>query len=308
MADVYSNAHIVIAANRSDNCNKGCFHVRQDRPTVIIDLSGGLNAVHATTLFPTDQDVLWNLGGSWFRGEPLSTRGWALQERILARRIVHYNSRQLYFECDAGIIAEDGSYQQNRLSDLSELRHPQTNPHDNTGVPDTWFWLLYHFGDRKLTKPTDKLPAMSGLARLIQKRTNSEYVAGLWSDSLTDGIAWAAHGRGAPVSWHEYVGPSWSWASYDGTVARLAPPTQPAIYEVLEWHVELRHAEHPFGEVKGAWLKIQGPVVPLRPSLAKKDEHEAQSDHVDSTLPLKLRTPYSEDEKGPTLDLDFIDA
>ena len=42
-------------------------------------------------------------------GEALSTRGWALQERLLSRRILHYASDQMYFECQEGILAEDGA-------------------------------------------------------------------------------------------------------------------------------------------------------------------------------------------------------
>ena len=42
-------------------------------------------------------------------GEPLSTRGWTLQERLLAPRVLHYASDQMYWECREGIIAEDGA-------------------------------------------------------------------------------------------------------------------------------------------------------------------------------------------------------
>lgn len=309
MVDVYSNAYIVIAASRSDDCDKGCFHVRQDRPTVIIDLPGGVNAIHATILFHTDQDVLygWNEGN--FDGEPLSTRGWALQERVLARRVVHYNSRQLYFECAAGILAEDGSYIQCRPSDLSELRRPETDAHDTAKVPEIWYSLLFSVGGRRLTKPTDKLPAMSGLARLVQMKTNAEYVAGLWSNSLIEGIAWSARGRGGPVSREEYIGPSWSWASYDGITART-PYTPPALAEVLDWHVDLKHAENPFGEVTNAWIRVKGHVAPLRPSPPEKCKDEAQYYRAGITPRLMVCTPYSEDEdeEGPFLSLDYYDA
>lgn len=304
MVDVYSNAHIVIAANRSDDCNKGCFHVRQGRPTEIIDLPGGLEAIHATTLFQTDQDVLFVPAERNFRGEPLSTRGWALQERVLARRIVHYNSRQLYFECAAGMLAEDGSRSTSRLSDLSELRRPESNPHDIAPAMDTWHSLLEAYGARRLTEPTDKLPAMSGLARLVQKRTNAEYVAGLWSNSMIEGMAWWASGRGAPVSRDGYIGPSWSWASYDGMVFR-STYCQPAISEVLDWHVDLKHAENPFGEVTSAWLRIRGPLAPLRPSPPEKYGHEAQLHRAGITSRPKVSTPYSEDEEGHILHLDY---
>lgn len=307
MVDVYSNAYIVIAASRSDDCNKGCFHLRQDRPTVIIDLPGGLDAIHVTTLFLTDQDVLFTSSRGKFHGEPLSTRGWALQERVLAKRIVHYNSRQLYFECAAGILAEDGSYIQGRLSDLTELHRPLTDPHGITRVPGIWYSLLDSFGGRKLTKPTDKLPAMSGLARLVQKRTNAEYVAGLWSNAMIQGMAWSGRGSGAPVSRDEYIGPSWSWASYDG-IASCTAYNPPALSEVLDWHVDLKHAENPFGEVTSAWIRIKGPVAPLRPSPPEKCGHEAQFYRAGISPRLMVCTPYSEDEEGPLLNLDYNDA
>lgn len=305
MVDVYSNAHIVIAAGRSDDCNKGCFHVRRGRPTEIIDLPGGLEAVHASTLFQTDEDLLSPADRN-FRGEPLSTRSWALQERVLARRVVHYNSKQLYFECAAGILAEDGSFSQNRLSDLSELRHPESDYHDTTEKPGAWYWLLRSYGGRKMTKPTDKLPAMSGLARLVQSKTNAEYVAGLWSNSMVKELAWLADGRRAPVSRDEYIGPSWSWASYDGLVSRNAAYHPSAISEVLDWHVDLKHAENPFGEVTSAWLRIRGPVVPLRPR--PTDKPWCYRAGIPSGL--IACTPYSKDEawEKPILNLDYPDS
>jgi hypothetical protein len=42
-------------------------------------------------------------------GEPLSSRAWTLQERLLAPRVLHYASDQMYWECREGIIAEDGA-------------------------------------------------------------------------------------------------------------------------------------------------------------------------------------------------------
>jgi len=40
--------------------------------------------------------------------EPLNARAWTLQERILAPRVLHYGSKQMFWECKEGLLAEDG--------------------------------------------------------------------------------------------------------------------------------------------------------------------------------------------------------
>lgn len=74
MCDVYSNAYLVIAANRSVDCSGGCFHTRQPRSQAVISLPGDVGKVHATMVFPSDQQCAFNLAE--FRHEPLSKRGW----------------------------------------------------------------------------------------------------------------------------------------------------------------------------------------------------------------------------------------
>lgn len=74
MCDVYSNAHLVIAANRAPDSNGGCFHVREPRPKSVIDLPGQNHQVHATLLYPSDQHASFKSQDRF--DEPLSQRGW----------------------------------------------------------------------------------------------------------------------------------------------------------------------------------------------------------------------------------------
>lgn len=49
-------------------------------------------------------DIAYEYGQSrWYK------RGWVLQERLLSRRIIHYGALQIYWECNHGLYAEDGS-------------------------------------------------------------------------------------------------------------------------------------------------------------------------------------------------------
>ncbi|ORY13489.1 heterokaryon incompatibility protein-domain-containing protein, partial [Clohesyomyces aquaticus] len=48
----------------------------------------------------------------------------------------------------------------------------------------SWFEMVEKYSARKLTRGTDKLKAMSGIAYFIQKNTTLQYSAGLWKEML----------------------------------------------------------------------------------------------------------------------------
>jgi hypothetical protein len=70
-----------------------------------------------------------------------------------------------------------------------------------------------------LTKQTDRLPALSGLAKRVLPLLG-DYLAGMWSDTLVSDLMWRVNKLdcefGRPVN---YTGPSWSWASINGPVS-----------------------------------------------------------------------------------------
>lgn len=70
----------------------------------------------------------------------------------------------------------------------------------------------------KLAKSTDKLPALCGFASLFTRRLGAEYVPGLWSDVLIEGLACQDLGSGkiSSEACSGYIGLTWSWANYDG--------------------------------------------------------------------------------------------
>ncbi|KAI7783421.1 hypothetical protein LA080_011982 [Diaporthe eres] len=315
MVDVYSNAHVVIAANRSDDCNGGIFHSRMARPETTFKLPGGADHVQAMLLFQSDQRVAFT--ATEFLGEPLTRRGWALQERVLAKRVIHYNTRQVYFECDQGIFAEDGSHKKERYCRLNDRLAPSLEiPTGNSSasLPDyeadlrIWDALVWGYGRRKLSKPTDRLPAISGLARLFHKRFGGQYVAGIWSKAMMEGLAWQGLGERAPASQDQYIGPSWSWASYAGIGAMGPNPGWVDIADILDWHVDLKHEANPFGEVEDAWVRIRGPAIQLRHSTLESNEHEARLGRAEMRPLPRVCTPYSESENGTIMKTDHADV
>lgn len=269
MSDVYSGAHLVVSVDWAEDVSQGCFHHRDSRSAYPIDI---LPELVSKPLSPIDE-VYYD--GGRFPAEPLARRSWAFQERVLAQRVIHYTTQQVYYECNNGIVAEDGSSQSCRFSPINQGPEGQ----DVWGSRlKLWYDLVGEYGRRKLTRTTDKLPAISGLARIIGEKHEAQYLAGVWSDDIIFGITWGARGFHADNPPSEYVAPSWSWASYSGIAAswdRLYHVKNVA--KVLGWNIEPKNKADPYGEVVDASLRIRAPITPLIPGIVH--QLNATTDH-----------------------------
>ncbi|KAM0351006.1 hypothetical protein ACHAPU_002784 [Fusarium lateritium] len=274
MLTVYANAYLTVGAYKSKDTSEGLSAGLTRRYVELEYSSGDLRgtalafslATRAETI-PSDYVTLPN--------EPLSHRGWVLQERVLARRTLLYTSQQTCFECDKGIIGEDGLALDLRLIALnnilgedveSAIKHqdnthsPYRRPGQTEEVLVMWYELLWEYGERKLSHSSDKLPAISGLARIYANLLNDEYVAGLWRSHLLEGLLW----RGLNCRRvQDYRAPSWSWASVDGIPAVDELGNYERLGEVLDVKITLK-GENPYGEVTDGRLRLKAPMVPLR--------------------------------------------
>jgi len=304
MAAVYSQAYVVLAATGAARDSEGLFFPRTPPTYEVFSHArqGVTGTVHAFPI-PKDRRAA-SLGGySQLDKEPLSSRGWVLQERLLASRSLHFASDQIFFECYAHCRSEDGYKMSGRHNSIHE--EPGGSDRNPTQWsyrgPSIWYDIVRDYTRRELTKGSDKLPALSGLARIVEGQTGDTYVAGLWRSTLLEGILWQALGkhRGATNAPSEYRAPSWTWASIDCLAANLGlgecierntADTQRIsqwvdIGTVLDCHIELK-GENPYGEVTSGWIKIKAPVEPLTPSEEKEPDH----DTVPHQRALRLKT------------------
>ncbi|KAI1178906.1 HET-domain-containing protein [Nemania sp. FL0916] len=294
MIDIYSKSHLVIAANRATDSNDGIFHIRPHRSPVVIDVPGYGKDIHVQLIINQDE-------------HDVARRGF----RLLGRHILHYNTRQMYYECDRGVVGEDRSVQSSRFCSLSVLRPGMSEygPPDRDGYY-TWVNVLAAYGSRYLTKPTDKLPAMSGLAALFQAKVQAEYVAGIWDKSLVKGLAWQGilSEKLQTATPDEYTGPSWSWVGYHGTTGPIFNQDWINLAESVDWDVELKTETNPFGEVQSAWLRIRGPMTPLyaaEEATQKEQSHEDKMRRAGLIPEPLMRTRCSKDAENQSIILDY---
>lgn len=96
MEDVFSSAYCTIAASSAKSSLTGFLHEREPRASATVQTSKGpLYLAEAIDDFQADVEK-----------SVLNTRGWVLQERALSRRIIHFSSNQIYWECGKGIFCE----------------------------------------------------------------------------------------------------------------------------------------------------------------------------------------------------------
>ncbi len=298
MADVYRNAHLVLNAANSDADAAGFLRSRAAPDTVRIPRE----RVVLSLLPPEGRRWTERDGGrDNLAGEPISARAWCLQERVLPRRALQYGRHQMFWECELMCAGEDGDVVRQvgggalgRLCRTAGVavsvfdrkdRDPGREMEQGTNWA-AWHHMVEDYTARNITKHTDRLPALSGLAQGVVRERGGEYLAGLWKSGLLEGLLWckARSGSAALAPTPEYVAPSWSWASvagpvkfpiYDWYTQRAHWKAKMADFEPLAeylGHEMVKRDVDDFGRLQGGMLTLKAPllsVLAVRPRQAR---------------------------------------
>lgn len=159
---------------------------------------------------------------------PLYGRGWVFQESILAPRVIHVGQDQLYWQCQEELGCETFPWGMPPILSnqvgmhYQDLKQQLNLPSDQI-LGRLWPQIVEKYSSTKLTYESDRLVAISGLARLVASRVPDDYLAGLWKRRILFELCWS---KVSKVPWlerpttvrpshHSDVlhAPSWSWAS-----------------------------------------------------------------------------------------------
>jgi len=201
--------------------------------------------------------------------DPIDARGWTYQEEYLSSRYLKFTSDDIQWKCSAGAVCLCGEGIENEA--------PQYNSSYKQDDSDPWKVVVHGFSGRVFTNETDKLPAISGLAKRFaavqqEKGLQSRYIAGCWEDSimsLTD-LLWSVKRglepdkvAGPPKS---YIAPSFTWPSVNKRVSfdnKFNNRDLQPLCEVMRVDVQLASAGRPFGHaLPGGELVVRGPLIP----------------------------------------------
>ncbi|EQB54967.1 heterokaryon incompatibility protein [Colletotrichum gloeosporioides Cg-14] len=237
MMDIYANSFFTITERAPSSCKMGFLSRQQlgstewQRP-IRARVPPGLGPA-GDLLFARDGEV------EQFQVFYSDSRGWCLQKNILPQRRLVFDGREMAWHC--------------RERNMCECGHLD----EDVDLHREWLKLVELYSRRFLTRSSDKLAALTGLARLFQSRLvrakflsrdehiiaifdektlvtsdpsmapglPASYYAGLWRGSFVFGLAWTVEypllnktGHANHSKYKEYCAPSWSWASVDGPV------------------------------------------------------------------------------------------
>ncbi|KAK2762602.1 hypothetical protein FQN54_000775 [Arachnomyces sp. PD_36] len=270
MQDIYAKCYAMIAADDSPDAHGGLFTpvdgVNRTKHPVCGPGPGfsNVNAYFRLTHLrdPFHMEICHRIGDETTliessRGR-LNQRGWALQERVLAPRVLHFGRSEFAWECSETLSCEcqlkpTALDRESRFKALlvdRPLRDPALS-----GKADILLWthIVQEFTQRKLSYDTDILYALSGLASHMAAAAKAEYACGIWKEPLAEFLMWTviheakistfsdkldnalstqpfgleptsmpphpAVNIPVPPRRHEaYYAPTWSWASIIGPI------------------------------------------------------------------------------------------
>ena len=278
MCYVYESALVTFAALHSPSSDSGLFLQGPYRRTVRLETEVTGEPVAVYVRRGMDAGILGFIHGHW--NDPhhlnkgsgvLETRAWTLQEITLSPRILWFTSSELGWSCWTSTACE---CEPEQVSDWIEAdkdylkitSRALLNQDMGLDCPAIWRNVVQNFTSRDLTVPTDRLPAVSGLASALHEGDRGCYLAGLWESEISNQLLWAASDEDHSITpLEDGYAPSWSWASISGPV-RFVPEAQRPRFK-LEWRVisvQFRTLGiDPFGRGEGSII-IEGLLLPVR--------------------------------------------
>ncbi|PMD22331.1 hypothetical protein NA56DRAFT_538432, partial [Hyaloscypha hepaticicola] len=208
---------------------------------------------------------------------PLLTRAWTLQEHLLATKIVHFMPAEVVWECRSSIKCECGDFQDPSGPAIytgpgkrfKSKYHEIARWGSRSERLKFWAGISIHYSARKITFPSDRLPALSSIARHFDRPgILGRYLAGLWEESLPRSLLWWSfyspeESKDKRTHWRDltYSAPTWSWLSIEGRVTFPGFETESTLAATVLRVSYTLETNDLYGPVSNATLRVSGVMV-----------------------------------------------
>jgi hypothetical protein len=272
MSKVYGLSTCTIAAVNSGSGSAGYFAARNQYR---------IQPCRVPNPFSKDRKYSFNIGSQYLhhiherkvRNSLWYNRGWVFQERTLSPRLLIFSQTQILWACKQLQAAETwpcGKTNENHIdrfeSFMVEKSRFEKLLDRSCGVSVDqsawWMFLKDYMASAKLTKQSDRLIAIQGIATLIQDLTGVSYFGGFWlNDNLPGSLLWKTASGNLSRS-NKYCAPSWSWAAIQGTVKldNIDPSSTISLLRVIG-HETLQHNRARSSRNTQKALRVEGMLL-----------------------------------------------
>jgi hypothetical protein len=325
MDKVYNNSFCNISATAASDSRMGLFFERETQQSWIdeinlntSDISDRINKSRIQKCTILDLSLWHRIVGD----APVNRRAWVLQERLMAPRVIHFCRDQIAWECcemdaaeclpeglpllqlKAGVVV-DGGRLKGIIPELDgrKLREARLKMAVGAVDPDAhllpemyayeiWKHVVEVYSKTQLTQHTDKLIALSGIAKMMHGMIRDNYIAGMWEKYLASQLLWYVEPKRDkdrylyPSTRQEhYRAPTFSWASVDaekdggGGITYGETTDRDLLIRVKE--VNLVHiTKDKFGLVEKGHLLLKGRLKKIEMKDSKKDKSTRYAWHL----------------------------
>ncbi|KAJ3543531.1 hypothetical protein NM208_g2538 [Fusarium decemcellulare] len=208
MGDIYHNGLFTIASHAAKSDEEG-FLTSVSRKQNVTMRGKGNSTFEVSMPSEFSRDIACNSAISW--------RGWVLQERLLSTKILHFLPSQLYLESTGDKVISVNTGLHHYVDTVPSL----VSVYDREKRTQRWHEIVEWYSRCALTKETDKLPALSGIATIFQRVSHDDYLAGLWARDFYKDLLWLSADGTRSKRPRTPRASTWSWASLDGAVAYI---------------------------------------------------------------------------------------
>lgn len=308
MLDVYINSICNLSALHAQDDSDGMFSTRIPEENFPI-VSALTSEKRPQRLLHIESSDYWD---HHITRKELNRRGWVVQGRLLAPRILHFGKTQLFWECRKLYAWESlpgGIPNETMWPNLrSRVRARKQKEEDYEDYYDptrrTWEAVVAMYSASDLTVSSDKLVAISGVAKVFGTASRDDYCAGLWKSIFIPQLTWRIKAGGG-IRPNSYRAPSWSWASVDGQVKFEQSVSSLSHNLAFAESVEVTTVtDDAFGAVKDGFLKLRGQLYPTVRGNDQEYRHLASKIIRLACLPdgLVLNKIYPDSKHDPTSD------
>ncbi|ETS85986.1 hypothetical protein PFICI_04011 [Pestalotiopsis fici W106-1] len=149
-------------------------------------------------------------------GDPINSRAWTFQEILLSPRSLRFTLDVMRWSCRSARRFDGNWKKADRLyvTDTYNWLYGDVPCIPGRPMP-AWEPVVNSYSGRKMTNQSDRLVAISAIAKVYGDSNKHTYLAGLWKETLPLGLCWMVEQGAREPRPKEFRAPSWSWASID---------------------------------------------------------------------------------------------